>query len=395
MTGPRSIRTAVVHAGRGDLRALGVHAPPIDRSTTYPLDDLDQATADLETLAHGGEPGASPVYGRLHNPTVARFERAVADLEGAPEAVAFGSGMAALTAVLLASGATTGHVAAIRPVYGGTDHLLASELLGSRVTWTTPDKVEVDVEPETALVLVETPSNPLLDLVDLEALVAAAGDAPVLVDNTFATPILQQPLRHGAAWSVHSATKFLGGHGDVVAGVVACDAERAAALRRVRVATGALLTPDAAALLHRSLPTLALRVEAAQAGATELAARLARHPAVTWVRHPSRPDGDPDGLLGRQQAGPGAVLAFEVAGGHRAAAAVMGATQLITPAVSLGATDTLIQHPAGLTHRVVEEQALAETGVTPGTLRLSVGIEDPEDLWADLDAALRAAHHGG
>ena len=387
----RSIRTAVVHAGRGDLRELGLHAPPIDRSSTYPLSDLRRATADLEAMAQGEHPTESPVYGRLHNPTVARFEQGVAELEGAEDAVAFGSGMAAITATLLAAGASEGHVAALRPLYGGTDHLLSSGLLGSRVTWTTPEKVAVDVGPDTALVLVETPSNPLLDLVDIAALVADAGDVPVLVDNTFATPILQQPLRHGAAWALHSATKFLGGHGDVLAGVVACDGERAAALRRVRVATGALLDPDAAALLHRSLPTLALRVQAAQEGATDLAARLAAHPAVTWVRHPSRPGADPQGLMGRQQAGPGAVLAFEVDGGHDAAAAVMAAVRLITPAVSLGATDTLIEHPAGLTHRVVAAEALTESGVTPGTLRLSVGIEDPADLWEDLAAALDAA----
>ena len=384
----RRIKTSVVHAGREDFRRLGVHAPPLDRSTTYPLDDLASATADLDAMAAGGPPVHSPVYGRLHTPTVARWERAVAELEGADDAVAFGSGMAAVTATLLAAGARDAHVVAIRPRYGGTDHLLASGLLGARVTWTTPEKVATELASDTALVLVETPSNPLLDLVDIAALVELAGDVPVVVDNTFATPILQQPLRHGAAWALHSATKALGGHGDVIAGVVACDAERAAALRRVRVATGALLDPDAAALLHRSLPTLALRVEAAQSGATELAARLAEHPAVRWVRHPSRPGADPQGILGRQQAGPGSVLAFDVAGGHAAATRVMAAVQTITPAVSLGSTDTLIEHPAGLTHRVVDPEALVEAGITPGTLRLSVGIEDPRDLWADLEQAL-------
>lgn len=387
----RRLRTAVVHAGRHGFRAEGVHAPPIDRSSTYPLADLDAATADLDAMAHGGTPTTSPVYGRLHNPTVARWEAAIAELEGAADAVAFGSGMAAITAVLLASGAAEGHVAALRPLYGGTDHLLASGLLGARVTWTTPEKLATDLASDTALVVVETPSNPLLDLVDIAALAAAAGEVPVMVDNTFATPILQQPLAYGAAWALHSATKALGGHGDVIAGVVACDAERAAALRRVRVATGALLDPDAAALLHRSLPTLALRVEAAQEGASLLAARLAEHPAVTWVRHPSLPGADPEGILGRQQAGPGSILAFEVSGGHDAAAAVMREVALITPAVSLGSTDTLVEHPAGLTHHVVDPDALAAAGVTEGTLRISVGIEDPEDLWDDLNRALDAA----
>ena len=387
----RRIRTAVVHAGRHDFGRLGVHAPPLDRSTTYPLGDLAEATADLDAMAQGRPPTGSPVYGRLHNPTVARWEHAIAELEGADDAVAFGSGMAAITATLLAAGAGNAHVLAIRPLYGGTDHLLASGLLGARVTWTTPEKLSTDLASDTALVLVETPSNPLLDLVDIEALVEQAGDVPVVVDNTFATPILQQPLRHGAAWALHSATKALGGHGDVIAGVVACDAERAAALRRVRVATGALLDPEAAALLHRSLPTLALRVETAQANASTLASELLTHPAVTWVRHPSLPGADPEGILGRQQSGPGSVLAFEVAGGHAAATAVMASVQVATPAVSLGSTDTLIEHPAGLTHRVVDPAALETVGITPGTLRISAGIEDARDLWSDLAQALDRA----
>lgn len=386
-----SFDTAAVHAGRGDFAALGVHAPPIDLSSTYPLADLDGAVASIDSLAAGGPPKGSAIYGRLHIPTVARFEAALAELEGAEEAVAFGSGMAALTACLLAFGGPGSHVAAQRPLYGGSDHLLASKLLGIEVTWASPSRLAEAIRPDTALVVVETPANPTLELVDVAALVAAAGRTPVLIDSTFATPVLQRPLAHGARLVLHSATKFLGGHGDVLAGVVACDAAAAAALRRVRVATGALLHPLAAYLLHRGLPTLALRVRAAQAGAEVLAGRLADHPAVRRVWYPGLAGGDPHGLIGRQMRGPGSLIAFEVDGGMEAAARVMAGVERIVPAVSLGATDSLIQHPAGLTHRIVGAEARAAAGITEGMLRLSVGLEDPDDLWRDLDRALVAA----
>lgn len=383
------VGTTTVHAGRRQLRALGVHAPPLDRSTTYPLTSLDAGTASLDALAAGGHPEGSSVYARMHNPTVARWESAIAELEHADEAVAFSSGMAAISAVLLAAGALGRHVVAVRPLYGCTDHLLSSGLLGCEVTWTTPGSLAGAIRDDTALIIAETPANPTLALVDLQALTVAAGDVPVLVDNTFATPILQRPLAFGARWSVHSATKALGGHGDVMAGVVATSHQRAPALRQVRILTGGVLDPQAAYLLHRSLPTLGLRVHAAQANAEVLAARLLDHPAVTAVHYPGLASSDPQGLVGVQMAGPGSILAFEVRG-HDEAAGVMKSVALITPAVSLGSTDTLIQHPAGLTHRIIGDEGRTQGGITAGMLRLSVGIEDVEDLWDDLAAALGA-----
>lgn len=384
--------TQVVHGGREDLTALGVHAPPLDRSTTYPLTSLAAGTADLERMAEGAAaPQDSPVYARLFNPTVARWERGIAGLEGTAAAVAFGSGMAAVTATLIAAGAIGRHVVAIRPLYGGTDHLLASGLLGTRTTWTTPDGVSAAIESDTALVVVETPANPTLDLVDLRAVVAQSGDVPVMVDNTFATPILQRPCEHGATYALHSATKALSGHGDVIAGVVATDEEHAAMLRQVRIITGALLDPQAAYLLHRSLPTLALRVRAAQATATELAKRLQGRAGVRAVRHPSLPECDPDGIVDRQMDGPGSLLTIELEGGAEAAGRALEAVDLFTCAVSLGSTDSLIEHPAGLTHRVVDPEALVRSGIGPGLLRLSIGLEDVDDLWADLDRAIGEA----
>ncbi|MFU8853463.1 trans-sulfuration enzyme family protein [Micromonospora sp. SL1-18] len=382
-----AVDTTAVHAGRDDLAGLGVHVPPIDLSTTNPLPSVESGGDAYETLATGGTlpPGGSAVYQRLWNPTVARFETALATLEGTAEAVAFASGMAALTATLLAATRDgKRHVVAVRPLYGGTDHVLATGLLGTDVTWARADQVAAAIRPDTALVIVETPANPTLDLVDIGALATAAGDVPLLVDNTVATPVLQQPARHGATLVLHSATKSIGGHGDVLAGAVACDPAWATRLRQVRAVTGAILHPLGAYLLHRGLQTLPLRVRAQQAGAEKLATWLAGHPNVERVHHPTLHD--PAGLVGRQMSGTGSLLAFEVRGGAPAAAIVAGACRLITHAVSLGGVDTLIQHPASLTHRPVEGDA------KPGgaLLRLSVGLEDPEDLRVDLEQALAA-----
>lgn len=386
-----SFDTTAVHAARQDFRVLGIHAPPIDLSTTYPIEGLETATADLDAMLTGERPVAEKIYSRLDNPTVSRFERAFAELEGSDDAVAFGSGMAAITAALLAARQHGNHVVAVRPIYGSTDHLLSSGLLGLDVTWATPDTVGESIGPGTSLVMIETPGNPTCALVDIAGVVRQAGRVPVVVDSTFATPALQQPVALGAAMSLHSATKYIGGHGDVIAGVIATNAAWARELRVVRLLTGALLHPMAAYLLHRGLQTLPIRVRAAQDNARILAYRLREHPQVEAVRYPGLPGGDPLGLVGRQMSGPGAMLAFDVAGGYDAAAAVMRHVNLMTPAVSLGSCDTLIQHPAGLTHRVVDADALATEGVTPGMLRLSVGIEGVEDLWRDIDQALHIA----
>lgn len=385
-----SFETLAVHAGREELTALGVHALPIDLSSTYPIRDLQEGGEALERMALGGEDKANPIYARLYNPTVGRFEEALARLEGAEAAVAFSSGMAALTACLLAAKAKGNHVVAVRPLYGGSDHLLASGLLGLEVTWAEADGIREALRSDTCLVIVETPANPTLQLVDIEAVVIQACGVPVLVDSTFATPVLQNPLKLGAALVLHSATKFLGGHGDVIAGAVATSQAWATELRKVRVITGSILHPLAAYLLHRGLPTLPLRVKAAQATAQVIAERLAAHPAVKAVHFPGLPGEDPQGLVGTQMRGPGSLMAFDL-GTFEVAEAVMKHVKLMTPAVSLGSVDSLIQHPAALTHRVVDPDAKAKKGIGPGVLRLSVGLESPQDLWADLEQALARA----
>ena len=380
--------TLAVHGGREDFAELGVHAPPIDLSTTYPVADLGVGTASFDALVAGDATAANPIYARLHNPTVARVEHALAKLEGTEACVAYGSGMAAMTALLLASRSRGCHVLVVRPLYGTSDHLLASGLVGLEAEFVEAHEIAARRRADTALIMIETPANPTLDLVDIRAVVDAAGDVPVAVDSTFATPVLQRPFELGATYVLHSATKFLGGHGDVIAGILCCSEANAKPLRQVRAATGGLLHPLAAYLLHRGLPTLALRVERAQANAIELAQRLAAHPAVAKVFYPGMGTVRNDHLLATQMRGPGSLIAFELRDGYDAAAWAMSKVQLMTPAVSLGSVDTLIQHPAGLTHRVLDDETRNRCGITPGLLRMSVGIEHVEDLWADLAQAL-------
>lgn len=372
---PRSLATEAVHAGREDLAALGLHAAPLDLSTTYPSYDSRAEAARIDAFAATGEQlTGPPVYARLDNPTVARFEQALARLEGTEAAVAFASGMAALTATLLARNAAgLRHVVAVRPLYGCSDHLLSGGLLGTEVTWVDPAGIADAVRPDTGLVMVESPANPTLAELDLRAVAYSCGAVPLLVDNTFATPVLQRPHESGARIVLHSATKYLGGHGDVLGGVIACDEETARQLRRIRFATGGVLHPLAGYLLLRGLATLPVRVRAQSATAAALAERLAADPRVTRVHYPK---------LG------GAMVAFEVAGDPHE---VIAGVRLITPAVSLGSVDTLIQHPGSISHRIVAADDRRTGGISEKLLRMSVGLEDAEDLWQDLDAALGGA----
>ena len=401
------VETTAVRAARGETLTgwtpgadCGIpHAPGIDLSTTYGFHRSSSMAESMDALLGGARDAPNSVYARLHNPTVARFEDALARLEGSEAAVAFSSGMAATSALLIAASATEPtrrpHVVAVRPVYGGTDHLLATGLLGTEVSWVDADEVDAAIRPDTGLVFIETPANPTLGLIDIEAVAVqvetacldVGSTAVFAVDSTFATPILQNPIALGADLVVHSATKFLGGHGDVMGGVIACSEEWAGRLRQIRMVTGGLLHPLGGYLLHRGLQTLPVRVREQQSNAIELAARLAAHVAVTSVHFPGYADGDAE-LMERQMKGPGSVLSFRVHGRASAAVAIVEQLELITPAVSLGSVDTLIQAPALLTHRVVEAEERTHSGISDDLLRLSVGLENVEDLWADLDQAL-------
>ena len=396
---PRSLASLAVHAGRDDLNGLGVHTMPIDLSTTNPLPSIEAGRDAYDAYAAGERPtpGMSAVYRRAWNPTVARFEDALAALESydpdgpglAAEAVAFASGMAATTAVLLSRAAAgLPHVVAVRPLYGGTDALLASGLLGTDVAFVSPDTVGSAITERTGLIVMETPSNPTLDLRDIADVVRQAGDVPVMIDNTFATPFLQRPLSLGAAYSVHSATKYIGGHGDAMGGVVITSPERASALRPIRTVTGGVLDPWSAYLLHRGLATLPVRMREQQSTAARVAAWLAQQPSVARTFYPGLPGCDPDWPRGtpdgraRRRWSPSSWPADSPAPSGSARG-----WRLITHAVSLGGVDTLVEHPAALTHRVVATDAQPGQGI----LRLSIGLESADDLIADLDQALAGA----
>lgn len=383
-----------MHAGMEGLAEAGSHVPPIDFSTTNPLPGVEVGGESYEQLATGGVllSGQSAVYQRLWQPGVARFEVSLAALEGSETAVAFATGMAALAACLLAT-VTAGrpHVVGLRPLYGGTDHVLESGLVGTTVTWTDLDGIAAAIRPDTGLIVIESPANPTLELVDIAAVVAAAGGVPVLVDNTFATPVLQRPLEHGATLVLHSATKYLGGHGDVMGGVIATNDEWAVRLRHVRALTGGLLHPLAAYLLHRGLRTLPIRVRAQQDTAERLARRILGNPAVSRVMYPMLDGCDPLGLLGRQMHGGGSMIAIEMAGDYDAAVRFIEALHLVTNAVSLGGVDSLAQHPASLTHRPVEASARPGGGI----VRLSIGLEHVDDLAEDILTALATADGTG
>ncbi len=418
--------TLAVRAGRDDLTALGVHALPIDLSTTNPLPDIDAGGESYEAIATGGHPTeGGNVYARLWNPTVARFEQALATLEGADEAVAFASGMAAFSATLLAAmnRGRGRHIVAVRPLYGGTDHLLASGLLGAETTFCAPDEVGDAVRADTCLVVMETPCNPTLELVDIAAVAAAAGEVPVMVDSTFATPVLQNPLAHGAALVLHSATKYLGGHGTTLAGVIVESGKfpwdngkfpgmtepspgyhgvkfyetfgdfgftMRARMETLRV-YGAALAPTSAWQILQGIETLPVRMERHCANALRVAEFLRADPRVGWVSYPGLPEHPQHALEQRQMRGASGLLAFGVKGGVAAGVRFIESAQFMSHLANIGDTRTLIIHPASTTHRQLDDAQQLAAGVLPDMVRMSVGLEHVDDILWDIDQALAAA----
>lgn len=396
-----SLETRAVHAGRvegdrkgGDRngRPYVPTVPPIHPSVTYSyerMEDLDEA------FATGGY-----VYTRHGNPTVATLEEAVAALEDGKTAVAFASGMAAIHAALLAIGARAGTaVVAARDLYGATyvllDRLLRSQGVTVRFVEVT-DLAAVETacaETRPVALLVETVSNPLLKVADLPALaeVAHRYGAALLVDNTFATPYLVRPLALGADMIIHSATKYLGGHGDVLAGVVVTSAARREALMDVLKTTGANLGPLEAWLLLRGLRTLVLRVERQCASALAVARWLESHPRVGQVFYPGLPSHPQHELAAHLFGGRGfgGIVTFELKGAAREEVfQFMDRLRLCIPATSLGDIQTLVLYPAHSSHRGLSPEERAALGITDGMVRVSVGIEAVEDILADLAQAL-------
>ncbi|MGI8939700.1 MAG: trans-sulfuration enzyme family protein [Iamia sp.] len=380
--------TVAVRSGReGSKPAL---APVVWASSTFVSESVDEAQAAATTV------GNDRFYSRYGNPTVSDFEDAVADLEGAEAARAFGSGMGAVTAVVLGLCSQGDHIVAARQIYAGTQLVLQAMCprFGIDVTFvdgTDPSSFAAAVRPgKTMLVWAETPANPRLDLVDLEALGAIAGPMTV-VDSTFATPLGQRPLDHGVDIVVHSATKAMAGHNDATLGVVAASAELITWLTGFAVLQGATASPYDAANGIRGLRTLPVRFARQSASALELARWLEKDGRVSEVRHPGLESHPQHELARRQMRELGGLVCFDVPGGIDAGRRFVEAVELAQLASSLGGPETLVTHPASTTHVNLLPEELAAVGIGAGTIRLSVGLEHAEDLRVDLDQALAAA----
>ncbi len=379
--------TRLVTAGRdADDTSL---APPLYPTSTFTTPTVE----DGRRMAK--DPTEERYYTRYGNPTIAAFEAAIAELEGAERARAFASGMGALSAVVLGLCSSGDHVVSQRQIYAGTQLLLQAVCprFGIDVTFvdaTEPGAFAAAVIPgRTTLVLAETPANPRLDLVDLEELGAIEGPVTA-VDSTFAPPLVQRPLEHGVQLSVHSATKAIGGHNDATLGVVSGSNELLDWLWSFAVLQGANAAPFDAMNGLRGLRTLAVRLERQSATAQRVAEFLEEHPGVVSVRYPGLPSHPQHDLAKRQMALFGGLLTFDVAGGFEAGRRLVECTRLARLASSLGGPETLVTHPASSTHGGLLPAELEAAGIGTGTIRLSVGLEHPDDLVADLDQALGA-----
>jgi methionine-gamma-lyase len=356
---------------------------PIVNATTFAFESAAQFGRVMSEEEYGF------LYSRLRNPTVEDLNEVLADLEGAEAAQAFGSGMAAIAAAVLTSLQPGDAVLCASQLYGTTYAFLEKRVrpLGFEVVYADVTEHQAWERPARAR-YVETMANPGLPVADLQAIAATKGDGVLIVDNTFASPALCRPLEHGADVVCESATKYLNGHHDVSAGVVAGSADAVEAMRRYLIDTGANLDPFPAFLLRRGLKTLSLRVERSQENALALARFLKAEPSVTQVLYAGLESYPQHDVARRQLDGFGGILAFEVDGGRPAAEAFMDGLELCWRATSLGGVDTVVSHPASTSHRQYSEEQLAAAGVSPGLLRVSVGCEDVDDLLADFRQAL-------
>lgn len=381
--------TRILEATRSDEDAEGLGLS-IEQHATWKLDSAEQGAAYSQADA------PTEFYSRWGNPTVRRLEDAVATLEGAQAGLATGSGMGAIATALLHLGRERGkRIVAQSSLYSATQELMTRLMADYGVETVQVETTDTDglrdaITPETSLVYLETPSNPLLSIADVEAIseAASAHEVPVLVDNTFASPVNQRPLELGADLVLHSATKALGGHSDVTGGVLVGEEATVAEAWKTYKMLGPTLAPNDAFLIHRGLKTLGLRVARQNENAEHLAAFLDEHPKVETVYHPSLAEHPAHDVAKRQMEGFGGILSFEVAGSVEAGRRVLEATEVCLLGVSLGGVETLIQHPASMTHAPLSAEERREAGIADGLIRLSCGIENPEDLRADLEQAL-------
>jgi cystathionine gamma-synthase len=389
----RASSTDAVHAGEEAERHDHTLAQAISQTATFTF----QSTADLERYMRGEDPDPErEEYGRYGNPTVRELERRVAALDAGADAAAFASGMAAISTSLLALTQAGDHVILFRECYRRTRQLVSHTLgrFGISHTLVAPgqlDELAAALRPETRLVIAESPTNPHLfctDLARLVELVRAQGKARTLVDATFATPVNCRPLAYGVDLVVHSGTKYLAGHNDVLAGFVTGPTHLVSLVRDARGVLGGVLDPHAAFLVGRGIKTLGLRVAQQNRAALAVARALEEHPAIERVYYPWL-ESHPSFEIARQQmAGGGGVVSFALRGGRRAASRFVDRCRLAKIAPSLGGVETLVEQPALMSYFELDDAALAELGIDPGLIRLSVGIEETADILLDLESAL-------
>ncbi len=382
--------TLAVHAGEEPCPVTGALDTPIYQATTFAYPNSDEMAA-----VYGGEkPGY--MYTRYGNPTIHALEEKLAALEGGESALATASGMAAISTAILGYVKAGDHVVAARSLYGAAYNFLNRILprFGASTTFIPSSNTadfEKAIRPNTRLIYFETPSNPVLDIVDLEAMgrLGHARGIPTMVDNTFASPALQQPLRMGVTVSVHSATKYLCGHGDAMAGAIIGSKDYIESLsREIHRDFGGVISPFNAWLVLRGVHTLHLRMPAHCSNAQKIAEFLARHPKVERVNYPGLPQHPGHAVARKQMTAFGAMISFEVKGGYESGKKVMDRVKLFARAASLGDTRSLIVHSASTSHAAVPRDQRIAMGVTDGLVRLSVGVEAGEDLLADLEKAL-------
>ncbi|MEC7288969.1 MAG: methionine gamma-lyase [Pseudomonadota bacterium] len=387
----KGFSTRAIHHGYDPMSADGALTPPLHLTSTFAFETAEQGGARFA----GEAPGH--IYTRISNPTTELLEQRMASLENGEAAVAMASGMGAITSVLWSFLRAGDELITDKTLYGCTFSFFQHGLsrFGITVTHvdlTNPLALETAISDQTKVVYFETPANPNMRLVDIAAISAIARrhGAKTVVDNTYATPVQTRPIDHGADVVVHSATKYLGGHGDLIAGIAVGSAEDMAEVRMVGVKdmTGAVLAPFNAMLILRGLKTLELRVERHAESAQQVASMLETHPSIAKVHYPGLASFDQHELAQRQMNGFGGMIAFELKGGYSAGIAMMNRLNLIRRAVSLGDAETLIQHPASMTHSTYSREEREAHGISEGLVRISVGLEQIEDILEDLHQAL-------
>ena len=386
----KGFSTRCVHAGRTDEQPINPHIVPIYQTVNFEYDDFDHKVR----VSEEEEPGY--LYTRYGNPTIDALNAAVAALEGGEAAFSYASGMAAISAAVLALVQPGEHILASSIIYGGTYGLFTNHLnaFGIDVSFADVwdfDSVESAFKENTRILYIEPLMNPTLQVADLPRLAGMAEkrDVSVVVDNTFTPPYLFCPLAHGAALSLHSTTKFIGGHGDAVGGIVVGAREIMERMVKVGRVYGGVMSPFNAWLTLRGLRTLSIRLKQACANASAVAQYLEDHPKVNRVCYPGLDSHPQHGLAGHLLGDYGAMVAFDVKGGGLdTARTISDAFRVITSTVSLGEVDTVAAHPASSSHRTMSTEYRQKYGITDGLIRLSIGIEDAEDLIADLDQAL-------